>query len=134
MVSALRVLARTGSLYGAAGQLGSRCSYRPGDRMNGASYSSHFQARQMGTSCIKSVWDRSSQTLLIHHSFAVSLDHLVSAGQECLRNRETERLDGRQIDHEFELGRLLDGKVSGFRTFEYFVDKIGCMAELVRVV
>src|SRR5262249_28775805 len=33
MVSALRVLARTRSLYGAAGQLGSRCSYRPGDGM-----------------------------------------------------------------------------------------------------
>src|SRR5262249_24200450 len=33
MVSALRVLARTRSLYGAAGELDSRCSYRRGDRM-----------------------------------------------------------------------------------------------------
>src|SRR5262249_33160219 len=32
MVSALRVLARTRSLYGAAGQLDSSCSYRRGDR------------------------------------------------------------------------------------------------------
>src|SRR5262249_7527522 len=42
-------------------------------------------------------------------------DHLVSARQECLWDREAERLDGRQIDDEFELGRLLDWKVSGFR-------------------
>src|ERR1700747_1027499 len=34
MVSALRVLARTRSLYGAAGQLDSSCSYRRGDRIN----------------------------------------------------------------------------------------------------
>ena len=36
----------------------------------GASYSSHFQPRQMGTSCIKSVWDAPSQTLWIHPLFA----------------------------------------------------------------
>src|SRR5262249_20799993 len=35
MVSALRVLAWTRSLYGAAGQLDSCCSYRRGDRMIG---------------------------------------------------------------------------------------------------
>src|SRR5262249_9000209 len=35
MVSALRVLAWTRSLYGAAGQLDSCCSYRQGDRMIG---------------------------------------------------------------------------------------------------
>ena len=34
MVSRLRVLARTRSLYGADGQLDSRCSYRRGDRMS----------------------------------------------------------------------------------------------------
>src|SRR5260370_38713431 len=33
MESSLRVLARSRSLYGAAGQLDSRCSYRRGDRM-----------------------------------------------------------------------------------------------------
>src|SRR6266511_2034087 len=33
MVSSLRVLARTRSLYGADGQLDSRCSYRRGNRM-----------------------------------------------------------------------------------------------------
>src|SRR6266540_2013305 len=33
MVSALRVLARTRSLYGATGQLDSRCSYRRGARV-----------------------------------------------------------------------------------------------------
>src|SRR5262249_4771623 len=63
-----------------------------------------------------------------------SFDHLVGACQECLWNRETQRLDGRQIDDEFELGRLLDGKVSGFRPFENFVNKVTRMAELVCVV
>jgi hypothetical protein len=33
MVSVLRVLARTRSLYGAGDQLDSRCSYRRGDRV-----------------------------------------------------------------------------------------------------
>src|SRR6516162_1991324 len=37
---------------------------------SGASYSSHFQAHQMGTSCTESVWDVPSQTLWIHPSFA----------------------------------------------------------------
>src|SRR5262249_3069076 len=35
-----------------------------------ASYSYHFQARQIGTFCTESVWDASSQTLWIRHSFA----------------------------------------------------------------
>src|SRR5262249_42749018 len=46
-----------------------------------ASYSDHLQARGIGTSCIKSVWDAPSQTLWIRHSFAASFDHFVGAGE-----------------------------------------------------
>src|SRR6516164_9705729 len=38
MVSVLRVLARTRSLYGAGDQLDSRCSYRRGDRVKGCEF------------------------------------------------------------------------------------------------
>ena len=63
-----------------------------------------------------------------------SFDHLVGAQQECLWDREAERLDGCQIDDKLELGRLLDRKVSGFSPFENFVDKVGRMSELIRVI
>ena len=61
-------------------------------------------------------------------------DHLVSAQQECLWDRQAERLDGCQIDDKLELGRLLDRKVSWFSPFENFVDKVGRMSELIRVI
>jgi hypothetical protein len=42
---------------------------------------------------------------------AFSLDHLVGAQQERLRDRQTEGLGGGQIDDEIELSRLLDRQV-----------------------
>src|SRR5262245_14372401 len=50
------------------------------------------------------------------------LDHVVRAPEKRRRNGETERLGGLEIDHEFELGRLLDGQVRGFGAFENLVD------------
>src|SRR6516164_9701310 len=47
MVSALRVLARTRSLYGAAGQLASCCSYRRGDELRVEHYRSGAPARRL---------------------------------------------------------------------------------------
>jgi len=41
------------------------------------------------------------------------LDDLVSAREERWRNRYAERLSGVQIDHQFELRRLLDGQIRG---------------------
>src|SRR5437879_5803330 len=38
----------------------------------------------------------------------VLLDHLVGAGEEGLLNCQAERLGGREIDYQLELGRLLD--------------------------
>src|SRR4029077_3996740 len=37
-----------------------------------------------------------------------SLDYLVSACQQCRRHRNTQCMGGLEIDHQLELGRLLD--------------------------
>jgi hypothetical protein len=46
-----------------------------------------------------------------------SLDHLVRAHQQRLRNREVERLGGFEVDHQFHLGRLLNRDIGRLRTF-----------------
>src|ERR1700730_17946121 len=51
-----------------------------------------------------------------------SFDYLVSAQQERFRYLEAERLGGREIDDEIELGRLLDRDVARLRPAENFVD------------
>src|SRR5437870_5951176 len=50
-----------------------------------------------------------------------SLDHLVRAQQQRLRDPEAERLGGLQVDHELELGRLFHGKLAGLRALEDLV-------------
>jgi hypothetical protein len=55
----------------------------------------------------------------------LSLDHLVSAQQERLGDRDAERFRGRQIDDEIESGRLLDGDAGRFRPAQNLVNKIG---------
>jgi hypothetical protein len=49
-------------------------------------------------------------------TFRHSFNQLVGAQQECLANFQAERLCGRQIDDEVELGRLLDRDVARLRT------------------
>src|SRR5436309_3058864 len=44
---------------------------------------------------------------------ARSLDYLVRPQQQCLRDREPQRLRGLEIDEELELGRLLDRQIAG---------------------
>src|SRR5215469_6257753 len=50
------------------------------------------------------------------------LDHFVCAGEQRRRHGEAERLRGRQIDDEVELGRLLDRDVGWLRSAQNLVD------------
>ena len=59
---------------------------------------------------------------------SASFDHLVGAQQERFRDCQSDRLGGRQIDDEIELGRLLDRKVSRLRAAQNLVDIVGSAA------
>src|SRR5436309_11201077 len=52
----------------------------------------------------------------------ISLNHLIRLRQHRLGDREAQCLRGFQVDHQFELGRLLDGQVAGLGTLENLVD------------
>jgi hypothetical protein len=51
------------------------------------------------------------------------LDDLVSAGEQRWRDSEAERIGGFEVDHQLELGWLLDRQVGGFRAFQDLVDE-----------
>jgi hypothetical protein len=53
------------------------------------------------------------------------LDDLIGPQQECLRDREPQRLRGLQVDDQLELGRLLDGKVGRLGALEDSVNVVG---------
>src|SRR5256885_15940039 len=65
---------------------------------------------------------------------AHSLDHLVGAQQERLRDRQAERLRGGQADDEIEFRRLLDREVTGLRSAQNLVDIVGGTPEHVRPI
>src|SRR5215831_5251346 len=54
-----------------------------------------------------------------------SLDHLVGAGEERFGDGQPERLGGSQVDHELELGRLLDRDVAWLRAAQNLIDILG---------
>ena len=56
------------------------------------------------------------------NSRRVSFDHLVGTGEQRQRHRKTKRLGHFEIDHNFQLGRLLDRQVGWFAAFEDLVD------------
>ena len=60
-------------------------------------------------------------------SIVRSSDNSVGPGQDIGRDREPDLFCGFEIDGEFELRRLLNGKVGGLCTFEYFVN-VSCGA------
>src|SRR5262245_27597523 len=59
------------------------------------------------------------------------LDHVVRAPEERRRKDETEHLGSLEIDHQLELGRLLDGQVAGLGALEDLVDIGGRASERV---
>jgi hypothetical protein len=46
----------------------------------------------------------------------ISLDHLAGAGEQHRRHVKAERPCSLEVDHQFELGRLLNRKVAGLAT------------------
>src|SRR5262245_66328823 len=70
----------------------------------------------------------------MHRSNSTSLDDLVGAKQERLRNLEAERLGGGEVDDEIELDRLRDWKVGGLGAAQNFVHVLGGAPEQVRKV
>jgi hypothetical protein len=52
-----------------------------------------------------------------------SLDHLICSHQHVWWNREADLLCGFQIDHQFELSRLLNSQVGGFCAFQDLREK-----------
>src|SRR5215467_8421919 len=88
----------------------------------GASYSTHFKPRGIGTFCTESVWDGSSQTLWIHPLFAFSFDHLVGKRQQLVGHSQSECLSGLEVDHQVVLDRVLHGQVGRLLTLENAVD------------
>src|SRR6516165_9041878 len=67
--------------------------------------------------------DRTS--LRLAHSF----DHLIRAQYKTGRNLIADRLSGLKIDHQLELGRLLDGKIGGLGAAQHFDDQPCPLAE-----
>src|SRR5438067_10863554 len=53
-----------------------------------------------------------------------SFDNLVRAGEQRWRHGEAERVGGLQIDHQLELGRLLNRQIGRPGAFEDLVDQL----------
>src|SRR5712691_8544951 len=61
-----------------------------------------------------------------------SLDHRIRSPQHRLRDRQAQRLGGLEVDHQLELGWLLDGEVGRLCSLEDFVDVDGGASEQVQ--
>jgi hypothetical protein len=58
---------------------------------------------------------------MVGSSHRGSADHLVCQDEECRGHRQAKCLRGLQVDHQLELGGLLDGQVGWLRTREDLV-------------
>jgi hypothetical protein len=61
-------------------------------------------------------------------------DHLVNERQHGLRDAQPERLRGLDVDHELELGRLLNWQIAGVSALQDAIDVPCCLAELFRQI
>jgi hypothetical protein len=57
----------------------------------------------------------------VFQNHSISADDSIGSGQDVRRDRQADLLRGLEIDHQFELGGLLDGKVGGLCAFENFI-------------
>ena len=55
-------------------------------------------------------------------TFSLLLNHLVGAAKQDCWHLQPHRLRRLEIDHQLELGRLLDGQLGRIRPFENLVD------------
>src|SRR3569833_1563924 len=60
-----------------------------------------------------------------------SLDHLVGLSEHCWPNNEAQCVRSLEIQHELELGRLLDGEVGWLRTPQNLIHVDGSAAKPV---
>src|SRR5438477_13134160 len=66
----------------------------------------------------RKTWMPRTRRGMTHFARAASFDHLVGGGLQGEREREPERLRRIEIDHQLELGGLLDRKLGRRRAFE----------------
>ena len=78
----------------------------------------------------------SSWEILANYTRSInsSFDHLVGTDEERLRDCESERFGGPEVNHQLELGRLFDRKVGGFRAPEDAIHIIGTAAEQTLII
>ena len=60
---------------------------------------------------------------------AALLDDFIRGQQNGGRNFKAKRLCGLEVDHQIELGRLLDRKIGRLGAFENFIDVVACTPE-----
>jgi len=51
-------------------------------------------------------------------------NHLIRLEEQRLRNGQPERLGCLHVDHEFELGQLRDGTITGLGAFQDLIDEV----------
>ena len=77
-------------------------------------------------------WAESEQFWILDCQFWIpeSSDNSVGSSENVRRNRQADLFSSFQIDHELELHRLLNRKVSGLGAFQDLVD-VGCGASII---
>src|SRR3990170_1928946 len=80
---------------------------------------------------MRGLYPRPGQNTAIGLSGGSSFNHLIRPNQQRLGDRQPEGLGGLEVEHQLELGGLLDGEVAGLRALEDLVDVASGAAEQV---